>query len=132
MKIGIMFRISIVAAFLCITYSADAESDRIQPYGIRRTFEKGLGDRYYTGVPAYSYQHMWPEWKRDIWYTIGDWSNEQAPEWVTYYSYPYVVWPNFYRYFGSPYYTRSQHAKRLAAGKKAKQTYAVAEDSASF
>lgn len=121
-----------IFALLIGTAHSEARPDRIRPYGLRRIYEHGFGDRYYTGVPAYSYQHTWPEWKREIWYTIGDWSNEEAPEWVTYYDYPYVVWPNFYRYFGSPYYTRAQREKRRLAKIPPKKEYKFEEDSASF
>lgn len=131
MKLQHIFRFSILMLIIATTIS-DAKHDRIRPYGLRRTYEHGLGDRYYVGIPAYSYQHMWPEWKRSIWYTIGDWNNEESPQWVTYYDYPYVVWPNFYRYFGSPYYTRAQRDKRRLAKKAPKQDYKFAEDSASF
>ena len=132
MQTKIMFHISIIiGTLMCVNFS-ETKQERMRPFGLRRTYDKGIGDRYYTGLPAYSYQHMWPEWKRDIWYTIGDWKNEESPEWITYYSYPYVVWPNFYRYFGSPYYTKTQKAKRLAASAQTQRTYNVTEDSASF
>lgn len=123
-------------ALICITLMCLApihgkeNHDRIKPYGLRRVYEKGLGDRYYRGVPAYRYQHMWPEWKREIWYTLGNWYDEESPAWINYYDYPYVVWPNFYRYFGSPYYTREQKRKQDAL--KAKPTYKVTDDSGSF
>lgn len=131
MKLQYIFRISIFTLLFLIT-NAQARSDRIRPYGLRRTYEHGLGDRYYTGTPAYTYQHLWPEWKREIWYTLGDWGNEESPEWISYYDYPYTVWPNFYRYFGSPYYTRAQREKRRIAKTTPKQNYKFAEDSASF
>jgi hypothetical protein len=94
-----------------ITIAVHAQRNSIKPFGLRQVFDKGLGDRYYTGIPASHYQSFWPKWKREIWYTMGDWYNEDAPHWVAYYDYPYVVWPNSYRYFGSPYYTRSLEQK---------------------
>jgi hypothetical protein len=102
--------------------------DRLKPYALRHKFDRGFGDRYYTGVPAYHYEHLWPEWKREIWYTIGDWSSEEIPQWVAYYDYPYIVWPNFYRYFGSPYYTRSQRQKHLHAKQANGRSIPAAED----
>jgi hypothetical protein len=131
MKLKNRISLAICSLIICIA-STQAKQNRIKPYGLRRTYEHGFGDRYYTGVPAYSYQHLWPEWKREIWYTIGDWNNEDAPQWVTYYDYPYVVWPNFYRYFGSPYYTREQREKRKLTKATPKKSYTFNDDNALF
>ena len=100
-------------AMIECTPKTDKHPESLKPFGLRRVFDKGFGDRYYSGLPAYHYQHLWPEWKKEIWYTIGDWNDEEAPEWIEYYNYPYIVWPNFYRYFGSPYYSRDHKQKQV-------------------
>lgn len=119
----VLYMIIITSSCIILT-----NTDRIKPYGLRRTFEHGLGDRNYKGVPASTYQHMWPTWQREIWYTIGDWSSQESPDWIAYYSYPYVIWPNAYRYFGSPYYTRDQREMRRKAKIKPKKKYAYLND----
>ena len=133
MKIQTIVRISVFTLVFCLGgLNATNKPEHIRPFGLRRTFEHGFGDRYYTGMPAYDYENTWPEWKRDIWYTGGSWNDEEAPAWIAYYDYPYVVWPNFYRYFGSPYYTRAQREKSRLAKIVPKKNYKFTEDSASF
>ena len=81
-----------------------SRSESLRPYGLRRTFDKGFGDRYYHGLPAYYYRHIWPRWKEAIWENQNVWRYKHPPKWVGYYDYPYISWPNTYYLFGVPYY----------------------------
>ncbi len=81
-----------------------ARNESIRPYGLRRIFERGLGDRYYHGRPAYYYRHLWPRWKENIWENQNLWRYNEEPKWVPYYKYQNITRPNTYYLFSAPYY----------------------------
>lgn len=103
----------VITALLCtLSMAAHAkrlgtlrdDTESLRPYGLRRTFERGFGDRYYHGLPAYHYRHLWPRWKETILDNQNLWRSRQMPKWIPYYNYPYITWPNSYYLFGVPYY----------------------------
>jgi hypothetical protein len=106
-----------IAILILITLSIHANANRlvnirknesIRPFGIRRTFEFGLGDRYYHGKPAWEYPHLWPRWKNAILENQNLWRYKDPPTWAGYYDYPYITWPNNYYLFGVPYYNETR------------------------